>query len=268
MQGLWLKRQVNALAPFLGLFWKQLSRNPINYFRGLYLFFRDLFAYRVRARGMTAFPLTARFLYPHLFDRFSVAGEVPRHYFFMDLWAARRVWQAGATTHLDIGSRVDGFIAHCLAFCKVVMVDVRPLPINVDGLSFVQCDCRDMRVIPDGSVESVSSLHALEHIGLGRYGDPIDPLGYEKTCREISRILAPNGHLYIGVPVGFERLEFNAHRVFSYPSVLALFADLELKEFSLIDDEECLIENASPALVAESFYACGLFHFIKLTWKH
>jgi hypothetical protein len=33
---------------------------------------------------------------------------------------------------------------------------------------------------PDGYCDSLSCLHALEHFGLGRYGDPIDPRGHEK----------------------------------------------------------------------------------------
>ena len=83
-----------------------------------------------------------------------------------------------------------------------------------------KCRLRVLRHIPakvtnlshlDDSVESLSYLHTMEHIGLGRYGDPIDPLGYLKGMNELQRVLKPGGKLYLSVLIGQERVEFNAY---------------------------------------------------------
>jgi hypothetical protein len=103
----------------------------------------------------------------------------------------------------------------------------------------------------------------LEHIGLGRYGDPLDPDGHVKAAGELSRVLAHGGDLYVSVPVGRERVCFNAHRVFSAATVKELFATLELQEFALVDDAGRFAPGADAAAAEAQEYACGLFHFVK-----
>src|SRR5690606_7074270 len=107
----------------------------------------------------------------------------------------------------------------------------------------------------------------IEHIGLGRYGDPIDPEGDIKACKELSRILAKGGSLLFVTPVGGEAIiEWNAHRIYTYEAILKLFPSLKLKEFSLIPEHGQnggLIRNADPELICKERYACGCFHFVK-----
>ena len=83
-----------------------------------------------------------------------------------------------------------------------------------DGLRFVQGDMCRLDGFETGSVDSLSCLHTIEHVGLGRYGDPIDPEGWVVAVRELARILAPGGRLYLGTPIGRERVCFNSERVF------------------------------------------------------
>jgi SAM-dependent methyltransferase len=218
--------------------------------------------YRSRARG-TPFPFRMRGLRPVLRDFRLAAGSASGHYFHQDLWAARLIYRTRPADHLDVGSRIDGFVAHVLAFMPVRVVDIRPLPATVAGLAFVQADATDLSGIADDSVASLSSLHAVEHFGLGRYGDALDPEAASRAMRALARVLEPGGTLYFSVPIGRERVEFNSHRVFSPRSVLDAFGGLELVSFAAVDDAGALREPARPEDFADADYACGLFELRK-----
>jgi SAM-dependent methyltransferase len=191
------------------------------------------------------------------------AGLSYGHYFLQDLWAATKVFDNKVIYHVDVASRIDGFVAHLLPFCKVDYVDIRDIDSNLKNLTYVKGDICNLPY-GDNSIDSLSCLHVLEHIGLGRYGDDIDPEGYIKGAKELSRILKPGGNLYFSTPVGNEKLCFDAHRVFSPITIIETFNCLELISFSLIDDKgESIIENADYELAHSQNYGCGLFVFKK-----
>ena len=253
--------QVNGLFPFLYPLRHVVSE--FRFLRGPIQYLLDIRTYKKKSSLKNDFPIHILDTYPRLYDRYEEAGEVPHHYFYQDIWAAKKVFASGVKEHHDIGSRLDGFIAHCLIFCDVTMLDVRPLPQKIPRLSFTQTNAMDMKNIQSQSIASISSLHAMEHFGLGRYNDPIDPEGYKKAIAEIQRVTAPLGNIYFSVPIGKERLEFNAHRIFSSKTILRLFDHCQLIEFSAINDRNEFIEPAhmEDFLLAE--YSCGLFHFQK-----
>lgn len=254
----------NALLPFAHSILSFLGKGLL--LRGGYAYIRNALTYRRAVKkfgGNFRFNFKAINIYPCLYDRFEQAGSVPKHYFFQDIWAARKVAASGVSVHYDVGSRLDGFIAHCLSFCSVVMLDVRPLKINLKGLQFIQANCMDMKNISDGHISSISSLHAVEHFGLGRYGDPIDVEGHVKAINELKRVLSEGGDLYFSVPVGRERIEFDAHRIFSPKTIVSLFSELELVEFSVVDDINVFCEHADISSYESADYSCGLFHFRK-----
>lgn len=205
---------------------------------------------------------TVRDAWFHTYDRFSAAASLTAHYFWQDLWAATNLFQSGVRDHVDVGSRIDGFIAHVLPFCDVTYVDIRPLEVTWPKFRFLQGSIVSMP-FGDGEVGSLSSLHVIEHVGLGRYGDPVDADGSWKAARELTRVLAPGGKLLIGVPTGRERVCFDAHRIFAPETVRAMFSDLELVEFSFIDDRNRLIRNGHFDEAREAYYGCGLFEFRK-----
>lgn len=196
---------------------------------------------------------------PMLSDRRSPAGDVLGHYFRQDLWVAARVLEERPDRHVDVGSRIDGFVAHLLAVREVEVVDVRPLPIEVPGLVFVQDDGRDLATLVSGSVPSLSSLHAIEHFGLGRYGDPIDVGGAGRAIGAFIRVLQPGGRLWLSVPVGRPRVEFDAHRIFDPVALLAGLAPLQLEHFASIDDEGVFSTERPPEELLDSTYACGIY---------
>jgi SAM-dependent methyltransferase len=111
-------------------------------------------------------------------------------------------------------------------------------------------------------------MHTIEHIGLGRYGDPIDPEGDIKAAQELKRVLKPGGSFLFVTPMGKKDIiEWNAHRIYTYQSVLNLMDGLTLKEFSLIPEyakDGGIIINADPELLKKEHYACGCFLFTKI----
>jgi SAM-dependent methyltransferase len=129
-------------------------------------------------------------------------------------------------------------------------------------------DHADILALPfaDEAVASLSCMHVVEHIGLGRYGDRLDPEGDVKALAELKRVLAPGGNLLFVVPVGRPRIIFNAHRIYSFDQIRSYFENLDLIDFSLIPDNRengGLIRNATPAMADAQEYGCGCFYFRK-----
>ena len=109
-------------------------------------------------------------------------------------------------------------------------------------------------------------MHVIEHIGLGRYGDSIDPDGDIKAINELIRVLAPAGNLLIVVPIGISKIMFNAHRIYDHNEFIKLFVGLNLKEFTLIPDKAVdggLVLNPDKELMDKQTYGCGCFWFTK-----
>ncbi|MBU0750999.1 MAG: DUF268 domain-containing protein [Gammaproteobacteria bacterium] len=204
--------------------------------------------------------------YPCLFDK-RAKSSIDAHYFHQAVWAIRKIFQAGPLRHVDIGSDVN-FVGMLTAVVPVTFVDIRPLELTIPNYEGLNGSILFMP-FPDASVESLSSLHVIEHIGLGRYGDPVDPKGSLKAAREVVRVLAPGGHAYISVPLGRPRVQFNGQRIFDVPQILSMFAGLRLATFSRVDPAGLIVFDADPneALPSDagvgSDYGLGLFEFIK-----
>ena len=209
-------------------------------------------------------------LYPCLEDKRAEGGTAKGHYFHQDLLVARRIHQRNPGRHVDIGSRVDGLVSHLAAFRRVVVMDIRYVSSTIPNIEFIQADL--MTHPPPsllGQFDSLSCLHALEHFGLGRYGDPINFDGYLVGLTNMSALLRPGGKLYLSVPVGPQRIEFNAHRVFAIDYLLeCLRAEFQIDDFSYVDDDGDLHESAhlSATDVQANFgcnYGCGIFEATK-----
>jgi SAM-dependent methyltransferase len=177
-----------------------------------------------------------QFLYPCLDDA-TVTMPVDPGYYFQDAWAFEKIVQARPGRHVDIGSH-HKFVSLLSKVVNTTMVDLRPLPVTLNTLSF---KAGSILALPfaDASMPSVSSLCVVEHIGLGRYGDPLDPEGTVKAVEELKRIVQPGGDLYISVPVDdVNRIYFNAHRAFCESYLLKLFAPFEVRDRKYIFGNE------------------------------
>jgi SAM-dependent methyltransferase len=200
---------------------------------------------------------------PYLFDR-TLNTEYPRDYIYHCAWAARALAGSPPDLHVDVGSSLY-FVTIVSAFVQVKFYDLRPAGISLSNFSSGRADLTSLP-FDSGSIESLSCLHVVEHVGLGRYGDPLDPDGDVKAMRELARVLRERGRLLFAVPVGRPRVDFNAHRVYALDQIVASFAGLRLLRFALVPDDPeqgGLIDDAPPELVARQEYGCGCFEFTK-----
>lgn len=238
-----------------------------NNLKGLFFYFKDLRLLKKQKGDDKSFVFGKK--YPVLFERFAESGNMKGHYFHQDLYVAKRIFNTRPEKHLDIGSRIDGFVAHLAVFREVEVLDIRPLTSSVQNVSFRKADLMKLPENLLNYCDSISSLHAIEHFGLGRYGDPIDYFGHLKAIENISNILKSGGVFYFSVPIGEQRIEFNAHRVFSVQYLLDLFEkNYTLRRFSYVDDAGDFFEDVAltETSIANSFgcnWGCGIFELIK-----
>jgi SAM-dependent methyltransferase len=166
--------------------------------------------------------------FPCLFDNINHTPLEPT-YFFQDSWAAKKIFDLKPIHHYDIGSsaKTIGILSQ---FVPITMIDIRPIELELPNLFFKKGSILELP-FEDNSIQTLSSLCVVEHIGLGRYGDPLDPFGSEKAIKELKRVLKWGGVILFSVPVDSEnKIYFNAHRAFTRDYILELFSDMELLE--------------------------------------
>ena len=196
-------------------------------------------------------------LYPCLGDDTEMTVVEPT-YFYQDWWAFSRIVKNAPKVHVDVGSN-HKFVALLSTVIQLTMVDIRPLSLPLEGLRFRRASILDLP-FEDRSLESLSSLCVVEHIGLGRYGDALDPHGSEKALLELSRVLAPGGRLYLSAPIGDRSMvAFNGGRIFSLSDLLDMLVKLEVAQarFVVGDRLQCEYEYTG------GFGTTGLFELIK-----
>lgn len=207
---------------------------------------------------------------PQLLDRFDNAGMMKGAYFNQDLLVAQKIFAKNPANHTDIGSRIDGFVAHVASFRKIKVFDIRKIEQSFFNIEFEQRDIMNFYPDLENSCDSISSLHAIEHFGLGRYTDPININGHLIALENIYKYLKTGGTFYFAVPIGQrQRVEFNAHRVFSLSYLLNIFKDnYDLITFSYVDDLGSLHRdiNLTHDQINNTFnlhYGCGIFELCK-----
>lgn len=237
-------------------------RTMLRSLRGVFRYIPDLFRFRSKYTGRLE-------LMPCLNDWYEEGGATKSEYFWQDLLVARKIFEAKPTTHVDIGSRVDGFVSHVASFREVEVFDIRPIAMKIPGVKFKQADLMSRLPEEKEYCDSLSCLHALEHFGLGRYGDPIDPEGFKHGLVNMSHLLQKGGRFYLSVPIGLERVVFNANRVFD-PRTIVRIADeqgLKLHSLTIINGGgtfmEIVPDPSTLAHWATQRYALGLFIFDK-----
>lgn len=201
--------------------------------------------------------------YPCLDDS-TESTAFDRHYIYHPAWAARILAKIAPKSHIDISSTLH-FCTILSAFIETKFYDYRPAQLKLSGLESLPADLLALEW-PDNSIESLSCMHVIEHIGLGRYGDPLDPQGDIKAIKELVRVIKPGGHLLVAVPVGKARICFNAHRIYGNEQFISYFTGMDLVEMSLIPDGDApdgLLPSPSNTLVDSQHYGCGCYWFRK-----
>lgn len=206
------------------------------------------------------FDLNYKDIYPCLYDNTPNTG-FDAHYVFHPAWATRIIKEINPATHIDISSTLH-FCTMLSAFIPVDFYDFRPANLNLTGLNSGRADLTNLH-FKDNSIESLSCMHTIEHIGLGRYGDPIDPDGDIKAINEIKRVVKVDGSILFVTPVGKPKIAFNAHRIYHPKMILELFDGFKLKQFALITDDNKFVNDASLEEASVQNYGCGCFWLIK-----
>jgi hypothetical protein len=248
----------------------KIGINPIAFYTfliGLPSFIRDYRKFKRKLTDKSEFPFSS--FYPIMMEKKSDSGKMRGAYFHQDLLVARMIFENNPVRHVDIGSRIDGFVAHVAVFREIEVFDIRKQTSTVKNIIFKQADF--MQLAPDliEYSDSISSLHAIEHFGLGRYGDPIDPNGHLKGIESMYKMLKPGGTFYFAVPMGRQRIEFNAHRIFGLSYLLKILKDkFSIEYFSYVDDAGDLYENVE--LIEDKIgnnygvdYGCAIFKLKK-----
>lgn len=199
-------------------------------------------------------------VFPILHERTSET-DFDAHYVYHPAWATRIIKQINPKLHIDISSTLH-FSAQLSAFFKIEFYDFRPANLHLDNLNCGRADLTNL-FFQTNSIESLSCMHTVEHIGLGRYGDPIDANGDLKAIAELKRVVKPGGSLLFVVPVGKEKIVFNAHRIYNANKIVELFSGFSLRNFTLINDKGSYIENAEFGISDLQNYGCGCFWFQK-----
>lgn len=224
---------------------------------------RDLISFSRMAGGDPRISFQSYDCIPCL-DESEVQVTYNHRYLLHVGWAARVLAETAPAEHVDIGS-CSYFVTIASAFLNLRSYDIRPMDIPLPRMVIGVADLCSLP-FKDGELKSVSCMHSLEHVGLGRYGDPVDPYGDVKAARELSRALADGGNLLMVLPVGRPKIAFNAHRIYSFQYVVdSLFSSLSLKEFSFVptDAPYRFLKNADPACTANEVEGAGCFWFTK-----
>lgn len=230
-----------------------------NFFAGIFWYTSDFLRYwKLRKSQSEKWPIK---FFPKLFDKDPQSHTFDKHYVYMDRWAFKKLQAARPIAHVDVGSSIR-FLSMASTVTNLKFVDIRPIKLDFENFECIEGSILDMPFKND-SVLSLSCLHVAEHIGLGRYGDPLDPSGTKKACKELSRVLAPGGLLYFALPVGKPAVYFNAHRIHSPQSILDYFEGLKLLEFSGVNDTGHFVSQAELNDFKDQAYACGMFLFTK-----
>lgn len=218
-------------------------------------FLRDWKNYKKLPQN-SSFAIATGDIYPRLFDK-TPATEIDPVYFYQNAWCARKIFENKPSRHYDVGSKADlvGIISQ---FVPTTMIDIRPFEVTLPELSFVKGNILELP-FKDDSVSSLSSICVIEHIGLGRYGDQLDQFGSEKAAKELTRVLAHGGSLYVSIPIDNKnKTYFNAHRAFTRDYIIKLFSSLSLAEEKYIYGQ-----NLSDTCASSKNFGTGLFWFKK-----
>ena len=153
-------------------------------------------------------------------------------------------------------------------FRPIEVVDIRHLSTTAENITFLQADLMSADVAKKlGQSDSVSCLHAIEHFGLGRYGDPVDPDGHVKGLLNLASLVKKQGILYVSIPIGPERVEFNGHRIFDVMTVPKIFGnDFKLEVFTYINDGgeifiDVPLEEAKENPNFGCVFGCAIYEF-------
>ena len=208
----------------------------------LFWVIKEYFEIKKQLKNNKDFRIT-KFL-PIISDKFDSSWVVKWAYFHQDLLIARKIFENKPIKHVDIWSRIDGFVAHVAVFRKIEVFDIRALENKVENIHFRQADLMKLDEDLINYCDSISALSVIEHFGLWRYWDKINSNWDIEWLDNIYKILKKWGTFYFSAPIWPQRIEFNAHRAYSIQHLLDIFKDKYIvNSFAYTDDNWDLHKN-------------------------
>ena len=226
----------------------------------IFKYFKNLIEFKFKGGRINKF-------FPILGEHTENSGNFDKQYFLQDIIVAQYIYKNNPSKHVDFGSRIDGFVANVASFRKIEVFDIRDNHINIENIKFHRLDLTKINNSFHDYADSLSCLHTLEHIGLGRYGDNIDPDGYKLAFKNLLKILKNNGTLYLSFPISnLRKVYFNSERVFNPFEILNLGHNIKLERFDIINDNgEVNLNFDINNLKNKNFiYSCGIYTFRKI----
>lgn len=257
-------KKINFVLNLLGYY----PKKTLSLIIGIFPILKNYYQFKRQLKSDNSFNIIKFVPYPQ--DLFAQSGNTNSHYFHQDLLVAKRIFTNNPIKHVDIGSRIDGFVAHVASFRQIEVFDIRHLKNDIKNIEYKKTNITSDNFKLTNYCDSISSLHVIEHIGLGRYGDEIDVNGYLKGLDNIYKALKPGGKFYFSVPIGKQRIEFNAHRVFDVSFLVELLSgNYTIDSFSYVNDSFQFFENVKLSIknMKNNFncnFGCGIFELTKI----
>jgi len=165
-------------------------------------------------------------------------------------WVLKNLPSGGKV--LDIGSTGSQLpiMLSCLGY-HVWTIDVRNYEYAglSDNLHSIVGDIRETS-FPNSFFDVVVAVSTIEHVGLGRYNDPIDTEGDKNVMKEIKRIMSRNGLLLITVPFGKKAVTL-LHRVYDENTLLSLLKGFDIQSIEYFIRMNRLWINATKEQVRD-----------------
>lgn len=250
------KKNLNKFKNYFKILIKLILKNPLTFYLHIFNFFRD---YKNIKKDIINTNFDIYPTHPYLFDKNDKNLKL-EYFHFQDLWAFKTLSKNSIVELVDIGSNLS-FIAFASSVSKIKCIDIRPHKIILENVDFAIGNITNLP-FENESINNISSLSVIEHIGLGRYGDEIDLFGMEKSAMEFTRVLKKNGNLIISFPFGKKNIiEFNAHRICNFEYINQLFKNYNIKNETFIFKSKYNSRDEFKQSGEPDCIAC--FHFVK-----
>jgi hypothetical protein len=125
-----IKKGILFVLTYFGFYPKQLVAN----LKGLIPFLFELKGFK-KNFGKKYQDWTFSY-YPIFLDKTDQSGKARGQYFYQDLHVSNLIYKANPKRHVDVGSRIDGFIAHLATFRAVDVIDIRPFECKIPSSRF------------------------------------------------------------------------------------------------------------------------------------
>jgi hypothetical protein len=155
---------------------------------------------------------------------------------------------------VDMGSVTGWYSAAALAFNAKRSYIIEYNKIISEHPSVLPILKKDFDMSPR-KFDFATSISSFEHDGLGRYGDPINPIGDLIAMKQLKKIVKRGGLLFLSVPIGKDTLIWNLHRVYGklrFPLLIEGWKLIDMFGFNEMDFRRSYKNTIQPVFVLKN----------------